>query len=138
MKLDVLLVDDENSWLEVMSYIVDSEVFNSIEFSDFNKALNYVEKKVGSIYACFVDMKPLNNFGNSPEDYQKTILELPEKIFYSSRNKIFKNNFYFISSHKSDHDKEVLKKTNANFINKSDLFENMSGVLSKIQADSAR
>ena len=122
MENDVLIVDDEKDWVDTISEMVDIYNGNPIGYTDFNDALEFVVERVGNIYACFVDMKPLRVFeGDNLTESDKQTLELPEKIFYAVKEKGWNDNFYFISAHKSENDIKVLGRTKANYIDKWNL-----------------
>ncbi|MCR4327414.1 MAG: hypothetical protein NUV46_02435 [Nanoarchaeota archaeon] len=131
MKRNVLLVDDESKWVKLMSSGVSRRGFNPVEFTDFYGALDYVVLQAGSIYACFVDMKPIPKV---PEecfitDVERELLQAPEKLFYEAKSKGAVERFYFISAHKSEYDEAVLQRTGAGFIEKVRLNQRIAEVL---------
>ncbi len=131
MKKDILLVDDEEKWVRLMSRKVKKTRFNPIEFTDFYRALDYVIEKAGDLYACFVDMKPILKDPTTMQitDEERNLLETPEKMYNEARSRGASDRFYFISAHKSEYDEGVLERTGAGFIQKIDLRKKISEIL---------
>ena len=130
MYKDVLIVDDELDWIDLISEIVEYYSHNPIGFSNFYDVINFIKKRDEAFYACFIDMKPLRFFNKQYlKKEEKELLETPEKIYNIIKSKNWDKNFYFMSSHKSEHDEKVLERTNAKFIEKSDLSKKLEEIL---------
>lgn len=131
MMPDVLVVDDEEGWVGDLSRLVDPNRFKVEGFTDFDEALDYVVKKSGDIYACFVDMKPMRVVPRDPTDEERRLLATPEKIFKEAKSRAWVDRFYFISAHKSEYDNAVLERTGAKYIDKEILGKEIQMILSE-------
>ncbi len=132
MSKDVLFADDDLHFIRAISRFIEKNGFNTVTFTDFHGALDYVSRE--KPYAYFVDMKPL---GVVPEDDSLTekqieILDLPERIFEKVKRRGLQEKFYFVSGHRSKHDMEVLARTGANYTDKMSLCYRMKKIFSEV------
>ena len=134
MNNEILFVDDDTFSIEVYSYLLTRKGYHVSEYSDFDKALEYVQALQKSPVYSFVDMKPLSllEIGRSLSEEQKRILTLPEKIFECFKSKSWERGFYFITGGTSSHNRQVLNRTGANCLGKPSLFNFISESLPSI------
>ena len=120
---NILVVDDEKVWIKDFQHIFRN--YSVTAYQDFYKALKFVKTRKMDLY--LVDMKPVRGFTEKNKELltekEREILALPEEIFYAVREKGWEEGFYFISNHQSPHDEEVLARTGAKFVSKSEYQE---------------
>ena len=133
MAREILLVDDDEELVSDITELFESPEIKIFPYTDFRNALDYVVTKVGDVYACFVDMKPIVKIPGESEisDAEMELLKLPEEIFYKAKSRGWAERFYFISAHRSWYDNQVLERTGAGFISKGKLLEGMKQVLNE-------
>jgi hypothetical protein len=128
---DVLVVDDDGEFLSDLSILIDRDDLNISAFTDFDQALGYVVEKVGDIYVCLVDMKPMRTVPDEKRmtDEDRRLLQVPEEICREVQSRGWGDQFYFMSNHRSEYDNTVLQRTGAKFVKKGELSKRLDGIL---------
>lgn len=121
MKKDIFVVDDDPDYLFTIGDSIDEEElgFNPVSFEKPSTAILELKKRELTEFplAYLVDMRI------PPE------LEGSEKFYYYLLSKGQIENFYFMTSALSAHDRQVVKRTGAEVILKEDLFEKLPEII---------
>jgi len=117
---EIIIVDDEQTCLEVMCAYAKSTGFNAKGFELPSEALEYLQTLNTAPMGCLVDMKPYGHIPNNynPDDYPEAAI--PEQIFMYLKDKDWTDNFYFITGGFSTHDRDVINRTGAKYLLKPD------------------
>jgi len=122
MNKNIFIVEDNGEVLDAFSEAVPLFGGNPLAFEGSSRAINYLENLEEKDFplAYFVDMKLIGD------------LEGSEKLYNYVKSKgVNLDNFYFMTGNLSEHDEEVLDRTEAKYFIKR--FSGPHGFLSKIE-----
>lgn len=136
MNRDLIIVDDDRNYLHSLCELVRDyssflygPSFNPLGFELPSEALEHIKDRSVEAIGYLIDMKPIGwvNQENIKglSETQLSLLKAPEEIYWfikerwGFRDK--ENNFYFITGELSDHDFEVIERTGAEYLIKTQI-----------------
>lgn len=119
MRKELIIVDDDADYLETLAEVASMVGLEPRTFDRPSRALGYLQQAAEAPLGYMIDMKPYPRIpeGFSPDKYPEAAV--PEQIFWFLKKKRWLSNFYFITGHLSEHDEEVLERTEADCLDKS-------------------
>ncbi|MFA5019910.1 MAG: hypothetical protein WC533_02320 [Candidatus Pacearchaeota archaeon] len=118
MGKDIVIFDDDRNYTVLLSEESEELGLHPIVFTNASEALEHLTQRQEAPQGYLIDMKPCKEpaegFQEAPDKFPE--LAIPEKIFDYANSRGWTNHFYFMSSHLSSHDEDVLARTRAQFI----------------------
>ena len=95
MIIDLIIVDDDKSFLDGVCHIIDELGFNALGFELPSEALAHLKTRETAPFGYLIDMKP---YGYIPEDFsieEYPESPIPERIFEFAKEKGWGKEFLF-------------------------------------------
>ncbi|MBS3110412.1 response regulator [Candidatus Woesearchaeota archaeon] len=117
--IDILVVDDEEAWRDILSYYAEPYGLTIRTFESGWEAIHYLRglPSWDMPKAYFVDMRTGDDHNDRASEAE---LESPLEIFWRAKAKGADKYFRFLTGHYSDHDAHVKGITNAQVILKGE------------------
>lgn len=132
-----VIVDDDSNFLDSIASLIEDLGGAISKFSNFKSAYKYIQSHQCKLY--IIDMKPLRmddqgrvlggGLPRGPTEKEKEVLELPEQICLLIKKREGLGRFYFITGEISKHDEEVIERTGAPYVLKTNLANKLEKIL---------
>lgn len=131
MNKDIIIADDERSWTGHYHYLAMDFGLYPITFNQLSDALGHLIDRKEAPAGYLIDMNPYPTSG--PISHHGEQSPFPELIFKYAKKRGWTKNFYFVSTHLSEHDKKVLARTGAKFLPRESVKETLEKLANELK-----